>query len=403
MSLDELRQQEYNLRLEVTRLRREMYEQPNPNALDALLGELEAAERELNATSQKRAKAQADDPNFNGLIIDTNKPTSLLGRDTTGLEATVHLRMEMVPTSICHLLNPTEHPLISCRVKNFNNKTIRLRLTSFIEQYSARAVDTFELETRDKHEFHQLPTFFPARLRTITELTRATLNVMLEDLDGQVELHVTKPIWLLSRNAAPLAVQDPKTGQWQQMTPYFGAFVTPNAPSVVKLLRLAAGYHPQKRLRGTKAPIEPQVKAIFEMLKNETEMTYVNSLIAFSPDEGFSTQRVRLPRESLQEKQANCLDGTVLFASLLEAISLSPAIVTIPQHAFVGWQSGADNEWKYLDPTMIGSHSFEEASKWAAILAKRYEAQAKEHNDQSYFQRYPLSELRAIHRITPME
>ena len=69
------------------------------------------------------------------------------------------------------------------------------------------------------------------------------------------------------------------------------------------------------------AGVAPQVKALYEALQ-QAGIRYVNSVLAFSPDDGLSSQRVRLPRKTLESKNANCLDGTVLFASLLEAITL---------------------------------------------------------------------------------
>ncbi len=69
-----------------------------------------------------------------------------------------------------------------------------------------------------------------------------------------------------------------------------------------------------------------------------------------------------LPRESLEDKQANCIDGAVLFATLLEAASLNPALVIVPGHAFVAWETwSGSNVWNYLETTMIGTHSFQEA------------------------------------------
>jgi hypothetical protein len=409
-NLNELREQEHRQRLEANRLRREVYQQTSPAASGELLDSLREAEKVLSDIERKRAQAQAKDLLGNGLILDTEKDTGLLGPQTTCLEARLHLRMAQVPTSICHLLNPDLTPLISCSVRNVEEegKIRRLRVISFIEGYSAQAVDTVELEPLSKpHEFNQLPTLFPDRLRTLNELTRATLNVLVEDLDGKIELHQTKPIWLLARTTAPLAVMDPMTGQWQDLTRYFGAFVTPNAPSLMMFLRLAAKLHPQGSLTGYQGDqdgVIPQVKALFDALKTEAHITYVNSVIAFSPEDGFASQRVRLPRKSLQEKQANCIDGTVLFASLLEGISMSPAIIVVPGHAFVAWETWENsNEWKYMETTMIGSHTFEQACASAESQAKFYQALADNSGDESHFRRWPLRELRAVHGITPME
>ena len=99
-------------------------------------------------------------------------------------------------------------------------------------------------------------------------------------------------------------------------------------------------------------------------------------MIDFGAGPGQVTQRTRLPRESLRHKSANCIDGTVLMASLLEAASLQPAIVLVPGHAFVGWETweGTD-EWDYLETTMIASHDFEAARQRARSLFERFSAE----------------------------
>jgi len=199
-------------------------------------------------------------------------------------------------------------------------------------------------------------------------------------------------------------VQDPKTGEWQDLGQYLGAFVTPNARELMTFLREAANFTPQKRLVGyqnDKTYVEPQVRGIFEALKRTAGITYVNSVISFSPDQGASNQRVRLPRESLADHQANCIDGTVLFASLMEGISLNPGLVLIPGHAFLAWQTWSEENapWRYLETTMIGSHTFEEAVKFAEAYAASYSQQ----NDPRQFRRWSLRELRTRYGVTPME
>jgi hypothetical protein len=406
-TLNELREQEYERRLVVDRLRREIFQQPDPSASKELRDELAAAEQALVAAEEKRMVAQEADPTT-GLILDTHKAVGLLGPETTGLEAKIHLRMAHVPTAICHLFNREAHPLVSCSVRNAGNGGARrVRVTTHVEGYSARAVDTAELSPHKEYVFRQIPTFFPEQLRGVTELTRATLNVLVEDLDGKVELHRTEPIWLLARTTAPLAVQDPKTGEWQDLTPYCGAFVTPNAPSLMHYLRVAADFHPDDRLigyQGDESQVEDQVKAIFMALKINAGITYVNSVIDFNPDQGSASQRVRLPRESLADKQANCIDGTVLFASLLEGISMSPAIVIVPGHAFVAWETWQNsNQWKYLETTMIGTRLFDQACVSAENTAAHYKSLADSTKNPYYFRRWPLRVLRSQYGITPME
>ncbi|QTA78707.1 Uncharacterized protein dnl_09370 [Desulfonema limicola] len=408
LSPDELTQlceQEYEQQIIVDRLRREVYQQADPSASPEILEELVKAEAELKAIQEKQNTEQESKPE-SGLILETTESDDMnriRGKETTGLEVKVHLRMAQIPTSYYHLLDHKETPLISCEVhavENDDDLFKRVRVTSFIEGYSARAVNTFELASDETKTFDQLPTLFHDRIQNLNELTRASLNILIEDLDGNIELHQTYPIWLLARTTAPLGIKDPKTGKWNDMSRYFGAFVTPNAPSLMKFLREGADHHPDTRLIGYQGTVEeilPQVKAIFEALKHKADITYVNSVISFSPDQGFATQRVRLPRESLEDKQANCIDGTVLFASLLEGISMNPAIVIIPGHAFVAWETwNYSNEWNFLETTMIGTSTFEEACASGEKTAEYYKKSGN-------LELHPIQELRTKYGIMPME
>jgi hypothetical protein len=401
----ELRREEYQQRTVVDRLRREMYGQCiDPASRPELLEELAKAEGDLVQAEKRRSAAQRQDPN-SGLILDTSKnPPRHRGAETTGLEAKVHLNMAHVPTSIYHLLSAESTPLLTCEVAATRRledgpPKRRVRVSSRIEGYSATATSSFELTINETHTFRHLPTLFPDRIRDVTELTRATLSVEVEDLDGTIELLESEPVWLLARTSAPLAVMDPQTGGWQDLTRYLGAFVTPNAPSLMTFLREAARLHSEGRLvgyQGSRDGVASQVKALFEGLK-KAEITYVNSVIDFNPQQGSNTQRVRLPRESLSDKEANCIDGTVLFASLLEGISMSPAIVLVPGHAFLAWETWrGSGEWRHLETTMIGSSSFEQACASAEQTAEAYQRSGQ-------LRKWPLTELRVKHGITPME
>jgi len=401
----QLSRREYELRTNVDRLRREVYQQADPSSAPKLLEELAKAEKDLQAVEQQRTAAQQEHHPNQGVLLEMKDAVSVTrGFETTGLEAKVFLNMAQVPTSFYHLLDMETTPLLTCSVKATRDpegkRKRRVRVSSYIEGYSARAFDTFELRINDTHEFKQLPTLFPDRIRDVNELTRATLNVVVEDLDGSVELHETEPIWLLARTSAPFAVMNPQTGQWQDLTYYLGAFVTPNAPSLMTFLREAARLHPDGHLvgyQGGEEQIVPQVKALFDALKTKAEITYVNSVIDFNPQQGFASQRVRLPRESLADKEANCIDGTVLFASLLEGISMSPAIVLVPGHAFLAWETERNkNTWHYLETTMIGSSTFEQACTSAEKTAEFYKSSGN-------LRMWSLTELRTRFGITPME
>lgn len=413
-------QEIYDLRRQVESLRQQALFPVSAEAA-GLLDELLQAEQRL-----AELERQQPPPVESGVLIDNrageqDSGGTLMGADTTGLEVTVELRMGRVPTSIVHLFDKDEHPLVTCRLNYTGGEFMRLRMTSWVEGYSAEAVDTLELTYKNREgSLNQLPTFFPEKIKALTELARATLHTRVENLDGGIELHSTHPIWLLARSSAYLTMRDPAANRWVDLRPYLAAWVTPNAPEVMELLRRAAGLHAEGRIVGYQvdpAGVQAQVQCIFEALKAE-ELTYVNSLASFGSGAEVQTQRVRLPREALQYRSANCIDGTVLMASVLEFASLNPGIAVVPGHAFLAWekrrsQDGAaagqpdwealENDWDYLETTMIGSHDFAAANQRGRLLAEHYRKQARQQSNPHYFQLISLRDARANLGIMPME
>lgn len=400
--LEGLRADEYDQRRTVAALRDRVFAGGEGAAS---IEELRAAEAALAKVEGKRAALEVKESR-EGRILSSSKETHLLGAESTGLVAEVTLRMAQVPTAIYHLFRKDQDPLISGTIQNRSDKPIRrLRVISRIAEYSVEAIDTLEIKQNIPASFDQLPTLLPGQAATVTELSRGTVSVMVEDLDREgtgIELHRTEPIWLLARTTAPFAVKDPKTGGWRDLTRYFGAFVTPNDPAVMGFLTNVRDAHPDHALvgyQGGQAGVEKQVEAVFAALKAKN-VSYVNSTTAFSPEDGTVVQRVRLPAETLESENANCIDGTVLIVSLIEAISLNAAIVTMPGHAIVAWETNKGSDtWDYLDTTLIRSHDFAGAVARGRELAKPIEplfASA----DETKYRRHAIRELRG-QGITP--
>jgi len=129
----------------------------------------------------------------------------------------------------------------------------------------------------------------------------------------------------------------------------------------------------------------------------------VDSTLDFNPaDATQMTQRVRLPSQALVARTANCIDGTLLMASLLEHIGIEPAIVLLPGHALLGWApySGSD-DWSYLETTLIGRKSFAEAHRTGERKVKPHKIQLEKTGDEGYYRCWPLRDLRA-RGITPV-
>ncbi|MBI1325813.1 hypothetical protein GC170_21840 [bacterium] len=241
--------------------------------------------------------------------------------------------------------------------------------------------------------------------------------MVVSDPIQKTDMMQTYSILMLSRNSGLNCLWDKKQDKLiEDLTPYYGAWVTPNVDAIMRLLRKVAEKTPEQSLRGyltgsTKA-VDDEVRAIYEVLKEE-RIVYVNSMMEFGRSESQLGQRVRLPRESLEHQTANCLDGTVLFASLLEASSINPGLVFVPGHSLIAWQKRAmwgeddlDSElfdnWDFLETTMVSKHSFEEAKAKGRQIAERYYFKAGCKQDFEIFRIHRLQWLRAK-GIYPME
>jgi hypothetical protein len=354
----------YQQRLEMIRgLRAQVFQNIGSTVSTELLLRLAQEEASLRQMQPEKDQAlQSSTPARAPLI------GNLLGAATTQLEVEIDLRMHPLPTGIYHLLNPAEESLIQLTVKNTSRDPRRVLLKAGIQGLSAEAAKTVELGAKSSKSatatVSLLPTLLPGVLQAMTEVQQATLYVISIDLDKKMEAYDTYPIVCLSRNSSFNAVRNPKTGSWVDLSRYYGAWVTPYDEKVQEVIRAAADLCATSQIwgyQGKESDVPGQVKALFEALKKHG-IRYVNSVIDYGAPEVYATQRTRLPRESLQSKSANCIDGTVLMASLLEGASLNPAIVLVPGHAFVGWETWYGSEkFEFLETTMVGESPFEEA------------------------------------------
>jgi hypothetical protein len=386
-----------DLRHKATCLRHAAYSQLDPAANPDLLRQLAEAEQAVRAgptPSPSASPAAPAQPALDG---------RLLGPETTGLRVTPTVNMHPLPTGIYHLLDPDIDPLLTVAVANVatDRKPRRVCVKAYIEGLSAEAVRTVEIERGKDVTLKLLPTLFPERARAITEVQRATLHLRVEDLDGKPECHDTFPLVCLARNSSFNAVTRPGSGEPVDLTHYYGAWVTPYAEVVQDRVRRAAALCEVRMIYGYQGKgrdsVTEQVKALYAALR-EAEIAYVHSVIDYGAGPGQQTQRTRLPRESLAGKRANCIDGSVLFASLLEGSSLNAALVVVPGHALVAWEAWHDTgDWRCLETTLIGSADFDAACRSGQQIHDVYKSTSP-----SPLLMHPLADLRA-RGIWPME
>ncbi|MCK9182730.1 MAG: hypothetical protein M0P13_07625 [Fibrobacteraceae bacterium] len=161
------------------------------------------------------------------------------------------------------------------------------------------------------------------------------------------------------------------------MDPWNAVWVTPNMDSISGILSQLAKAMPDGyggyQLFGhstIEASVDSQVMAVYNILAAK-QITYVNNTKA-----GSIGQKIKYPQEVLREKQANCIEGAFLFASVLEAIGIHPVIVSVEGHAFLGWRStDKGTTYTFLETTMAWGKM---PSTYTAAVTKGIE----EYNDE---------------------
>jgi hypothetical protein len=296
--------------------------------------------------------------------------------ESTAPKVQVKILTPIVPTAFCHNLTEAEFPLVQITIDNRGKgKPAQIYARASIEGFSDEAVSSITVPAGDCREIALLPLLQLGPCMTLTEIRPATLRVTVNQFGSGMELLLhdrTYSIKLHAYDTALLGIHTPE-GKIVDLTHHLCAFVTPHMPEIEKLLRKAVEYHPKHCIAGYQGTnsieemrhlVREQVRAIYNALKKDAGLAYVNSPLNFGKIEGQITQRVRLPITSLHESQsrANCIDGAVLYASVLELASLEPIIAIVPGHAFVGWRiwPGLD-QYEFLETTMTGTDDFDAA------------------------------------------
>src|SRR5262249_22779854 len=141
----------------------------------------------------------------------------------------------------------------------------------------------------------------------------------------------------------------------------------------------AKNYTPDHRLPGyedwkTPAAQEKETlieaRAIYTALQGRG-LSYVKSSTSLGDHQDLS-ERVRMPRVSLRDTSANCIDAAVMYASLFENLGLHAEVIIVPGHAYAGVRvAAASPKFLVIDVARTGRAKFDAAVASAqAGLAK---------------------------------
>ncbi|HJT00292.1 MAG TPA: hypothetical protein VJ756_14470 [Terriglobales bacterium] len=282
---------------------------------------------------------------------------------------------------------------VDITIANSTPNALQNHIAVQILGWSDEEIQTVDVDAGAVRTFFFAPTFY-SRLYNNREITAATALVRVRDSRGKLLFTRTVPVRLRSAD-------DIFWGPKFEYAPFIASWVTPHDPMVEKVLGRAKEFAPGRRLPGyeegrnaaqQELSTYVQARAIYRALQ-VTGVSYVKSSMTFGRNADVS-ERVRMPRESLRQISANCIDGAVMYASLFENLGMQPEIVLVPHHAYVGVRVAPESDqYLYIETALTGRASFYDAVRAAALGMKRRRALQEV--------RIPIAEAREV-GIYPM-
>jgi hypothetical protein len=178
---------------------------------------------------------------------------------------------------------------------------------------------------------------------------------------GEKTVHASLVCTLHPVNEAVSRVLDPATGQWQDTSVCFAAYVNEDHPWIGPLLRDAGSRGNLERFAGYEfgeRSVVEQLEAIWEALAAR-RLTYADLATTSGGVPGVASQYVRFLDQSVREPGANCVDASVLMASIFRRIGLRPVLFFAPGHCFVAvYDAAQGGQLIPIETTLLGTSPF---------------------------------------------
>lgn len=225
---------------------------------------------------------------------------------------------------------------------------------SVFEGVMPKAGATYDIFPQLKYDYDKL---FEVR-QTFPEDVTAVVTV-----NGVPQGEKTMTMTVMSLNDCVFALYD--RDETVDICWMYAAYVNENHPLVEKILKEAlekdtdsfSGY------QGNAEEVKEEIEAIWNAVQARG-VKYSDVSVPSADSDFLSSQHVRLLGDSLAGKQANCVDGTVLLASILKKIGLNTYLMATDDHMYLGVDLTEDGKKRiYIETTLLDDTSLDEAIK----------------------------------------
>ena len=243
------------------------------------------------------------------------------------------------------------------------NKDTQVKVTITCDEVMEESQFSGKLTNNGKeHHIYPKIKYRFTKLAEVTQATPVSMTFRLQigsDISEQTATVMLRPI-----HDCPFLVQEGELALNTSFT--FAAYVNEQHPFLDKLLREALDIGVVESFSGYQqgeAEVIRQVYSIWDALVTR-DVRYSSITATSVKAHSVACQHVRLIEESLNNSQANCVDGSVLLASALRKIGIEPFLVLVPGHCYVGFYVDEQKERMLaVETTMLGT-AFEEDEEY---------------------------------------
>lgn len=281
-------------------------------------------------------------------------------------------------------------PLVEYELWNKTKEKITFTLTSEISGYSEEQINSPTLEPGEHVIFRQLPLLIGNKVRHLKENTPARVSICISNSQDEKLHPENSRIKLMSYDTILWDMQDlSKKGERIYLLKHIVAWIDAHDELVEEQWLLAFNFlkdhdylgYPYPEAFDSAIP-KMVVEAIFTTLRNNEKLQYDAATFQvekLSKDE--NSQSIQRSGETLKRTLGNCIDGAVLYASIMLRAGLDPVIVIQQGHAFVGWRTWNDTLWRKFSADK--KYDFLE-TRWTSKQSGRTFEQACEEGNKLY-------------------
>jgi hypothetical protein len=251
-------------------------------------------------------------------------------------------------------------------IQNDNSTPVKVVVESQVEDYTDQASDTVTVDAMGTAEVRQNPQLTMTAIDNLNSSHQAQLHVVVSYLqsgDRKTILDQTNQTLVTSRRDYPWVIQG---FTQQEMFEMVAVMITPTDPGVEDLIRTASNYDPTGAMTSgydsagdANDTVYQRMSDVWKAETNDYRLTYISTTISFAAGQA---QRIRLPAEVLSQASGNCIELTLLYAAVAEALGLDAALILVPGHAYVGISvDNSDQSYYFIETTMIGQATFDQA------------------------------------------